>query len=83
MLANEPAKHEIIVMNRSQDEIGLCRNCHNVRRIKTNRGSVFYLCRLSETDSRFPQYPRLPVLACEGYAPEADYHDKPLPGNLQ
>lgn len=81
-LANEPARHDIIIMSLSRDEIGLCRNCQNVRRVKTNRGTVFYLCRLSETYPRFPQYPRLPVLACEGYVPAAGGHDQPEPGNL-
>ena len=30
-------------------------------------GSRFHLCELSRGDIRFPKYPRLPVLACEGY----------------
>jgi hypothetical protein len=38
-----------------------------MRRIVSDRGSVFYLCELSKTDQRFPKYPRLPVLACVGY----------------
>jgi hypothetical protein len=46
---------------------GLCASCKHVRRIRSDRGSVFYLCRLSESDSRFPKYPRLPVLSCSGY----------------
>jgi hypothetical protein len=46
---------------------GLCATCKNVRRITSDRGSRFYLCELSKTDSRFPKYPRLPVLNCEGY----------------
>jgi hypothetical protein len=28
---------------------------------------VFVMCELSFTDSRFAKYPRLPVLACDGY----------------
>ena len=28
---------------------------------------MFILCELSVTDPRFPKYPRLPVLSCEGY----------------
>jgi hypothetical protein len=39
----------------------------NVRRITSDRGSVFYLCQLSKVDPAFPKYPRLPVLECPGY----------------
>jgi hypothetical protein len=36
--------------------------------VRNTRGSVFSLCRRSRTEpDRFPRYPRLPVLACEGY----------------
>ncbi|HTA33307.1 MAG TPA: hypothetical protein VK721_07775 [Solirubrobacteraceae bacterium] len=31
------------------------------------RGSVFSLCLRSRTDRAYPRYPRLPVLACDGY----------------
>jgi len=46
---------------------GLCADCVHARRIESGRGSVFILCELSLTDLRFPKYPRLPVLCCEGY----------------
>jgi len=46
---------------------GLCADCVHASRIESGRGSVFILCELSLTDLRFPQYPRLPVLSCEGY----------------
>jgi hypothetical protein len=46
---------------------GLCSDCLHARRIESPRGSVFMLCNLSLTDDRFPKYPRLPVLSCEGY----------------
>ena len=48
-------------------EAGLCARCLYVRRIHSDQGSVFYLCRRSETDSRFPRYPQLPVLTCPGF----------------
>jgi hypothetical protein len=48
---------------------GLCPNCLHSRRIESARGSTFMLCELSRTDSRFPKYPRLPVLTCGGYQP--------------
>ena len=50
---------------------GLCRSCANVRRIESDRKSVFIMCNLSFEDSRFPKYPRLPVTTCSGYRPSA------------
>jgi len=50
---------------------GLCESCANVRVVDTRRGSRFFLCQLSETDPRFPKYPRIPVLGCIGYAPSS------------
>ena len=47
---------------------GLCADCINVKLMRSDRDSVFYLCQLSFTDSRFPKYPALPVLSCDGYA---------------
>ena len=46
---------------------GLCASCTNVQVIRSDRGSIFYRCRLSERDPRFPKYPRLPVISCDGY----------------
>ncbi|HEX3352533.1 MAG TPA: hypothetical protein VHS34_06900 [Terriglobales bacterium] len=48
---------------------GLCADCVHARRIESDRGSVFYMCQLALTDSRFKKYPRLPVLSCPGYEP--------------
>lgn len=45
---------------------GLCGHCAHCQPIEGAR-SRFFLCRLSATDSRFPRYPRLPVLACAGH----------------
>jgi len=36
--------------------------------ITSDRGTRFYLCKLSATDPGFPKYPRLPVIQCKGYA---------------
>jgi GrpB-like predicted nucleotidyltransferase (UPF0157 family) len=47
---------------------GLCADCTHARGIESARGSRFILCELSFTDLRFIKYPRLPVLACEGYS---------------
>jgi GrpB-like predicted nucleotidyltransferase (UPF0157 family) len=46
---------------------GLCADCTHARGIESARGSSFILCELSFTDVRFIKYPRLPVLACDGY----------------
>jgi hypothetical protein len=47
----------------------MCADCQFMRRMKSDRGSTFYLCELSATDPAFPKYPRLPVLECPGYEP--------------
>jgi hypothetical protein len=47
-----------------------------MREIRNDRGSVFLMCLLSKTDPRFPKYPRLPVLSCEGYSKR---DDEPIP----
>ena len=52
------------------NKIGLCLTCVHSRQIRSDRESVFYFCSLSETDSSFPKYPRLPVLTCPGYTKE-------------
>jgi len=46
---------------------GLCVNCEHSRVLVSARGSSFYLCQLHNREPRFPKYPRLPVLACEGF----------------
>ncbi|MBV9003031.1 MAG: hypothetical protein JOZ98_03530 [Solirubrobacterales bacterium] len=52
---------------------GLCDSCRHQQVVRNTRGSVFSLCRRSRTEpERFPRYPRLPVLQCEGYEPPAD-----------
>jgi hypothetical protein len=48
---------------------GLCDRCRHQRVVRTTRGSAFSLCLRSRDDPRFPKYPRIPVLACAGYAP--------------
>jgi hypothetical protein len=53
----------------TSDQIGLCVQCRHAEVLRNARGSVFYLCQLSRTDARFPKYPRLPVLICEGHEP--------------
>ena len=48
---------------------GLCAACIHAQTIPSSKGSEFVLCLMSFNDSRFPRYPRLPVLACSGYTP--------------
>jgi hypothetical protein len=52
----------------SSEAVGLCATCRHARPVTSARGSTFWRCALSERDPRFPKYPRLPVLACAGYA---------------
>jgi len=49
------------------NSLGLCASCLHARSLESAKGSQFLLCQLSQTDSRFPKYPRLPVLNCSGY----------------
>lgn len=46
---------------------GLCETCAFHRIIRSDRGSIFYLCEKSFSDPAFTKYPRLPVLECAGY----------------
>jgi hypothetical protein len=59
-------------MHPSSVEIGLCATCQNAQIIRNRHGSAFYLCGLWEKDPRFAKYPRLPVLACDGYERRVD-----------
>jgi hypothetical protein len=52
-----------------QVDAGLCAACAHVKLITSSRAATFYMCRLSASDPRFPRYPRLPVIACDGYRP--------------
>jgi hypothetical protein len=51
---------------------GLCQTCQHLHQIESDRGSTFIRCELSLEDSRFPKYPRVPVLACSGYRPKSE-----------
>jgi len=46
---------------------GLCGTCLHARRVGNRSGSLFFLCGRSRAEPRFPRYPALPVLECEGY----------------
>jgi len=46
---------------------GLCGTCRHSRRVETAQGSIFRLCERSTSDARYPRYPTLPVLRCDGF----------------
>ena len=60
-----------------QVDPGLCAACAHVNLITSSRGATFYMCRLSLSDPRFPRYPRLPVISCEGYRPDEPTRREP------
>jgi hypothetical protein len=45
----------------------LCARCRHVKLVRSEKGSVFLLCRLAAHDARFAKYPPQPVLACAGF----------------
>jgi len=47
--------------------VGLCAQCLHSQRIRTARGSTFYLCRRAAIDPAFSRYPNLPVVQCAGF----------------
>lgn len=46
---------------------GICATCLHVTIIRSDRGTIFYRCRLSDHDPKFSRYPRLPVRICKGW----------------
>jgi GrpB-like predicted nucleotidyltransferase (UPF0157 family) len=64
--------------SKGHERAGLCTDCVHARRVESARSSVFFLCELSLTDSRFPKYPRLPILSCSGYAREKIRRPEPI-----
>jgi hypothetical protein len=48
---------------------GLCESCRHHKRLVSSRGSIFYQCKLAETNPVFARYPALPVTRCKGYEP--------------
>jgi hypothetical protein len=55
----------------ADDRVGLCATCTHAQRVVSSKGSIFFLCRLADTDDRFRKYPVLPVRSCSGYAAAA------------
>lgn len=50
-----------------RDPQGLCPTCPQVRRIVSERGSVFFLCRAARDDARLPRYPPQPRWSCPAH----------------
>jgi len=63
----------------NDDRAGLCARCIHAQQVTSSRGSTFVLCRLSFTDPRFPRYPPLPVIACDGYEPRPENPGSGIP----
>lgn len=47
---------------------GLCASCRHAA-ILASRSSTFLRCGMADEDPRFPRYPGLPVVACDGHEP--------------
>ena len=54
-------------IRRLQESVGLCAECQHARPVHSDRGAVFYQCKRSAADPRFPKYPTLAVILCAGY----------------
>lgn len=63
---------------------GLCDSCAHQQLVPNTRGSVFSLCRRSQSDDSYPRYPRLPVSECLGHEtlPMIDAVAEPITSTL-
>jgi hypothetical protein len=71
MRANQTRLSERVSTNRPMAtpmNESLCETCAHLREVVSGTGSRFLLCRLSQSDPRFPKYPPQPVHRCEGYS---------------
>ena len=63
-----------------EGRVGLCPGCRHVRVVRSRTNQDYYRCERSTADARYPKYPRLPVLRCDGYDPvEPPPSRKPVP----
>ncbi len=49
---------------------GLCASCRHAEILRSKR-SAFLRCARSEREARYPRYPGLPVLLCDGFEAQA------------
>ena len=68
-------------LNPGQSEVGLCFRCRHARVVPTPERS-YWMCELSLTDRRFDKYPRLPVLACDGFVAKGPGGETPSPDGV-
>ena len=47
--------------------MGLCLDCRHARVVRSRTDRNYYRCGRSDHDARYPKYPRLPVMSCEGH----------------
>jgi hypothetical protein len=57
---------------RLKSSAGLGGQCRHAIIRPTRRGTVYLRCGRAAWDSRFPKYPQLPMLSCEGHQPQPD-----------
>ena len=48
---------------------GLCLGCRHARVVRSRTNQNYYRCGRSDHDGRYPRYPHLPVVSCDGYDP--------------
>ena len=60
-------------MDDTDRRAGLCASCAHARRVTSARSSTFILCARSQSDPRYPKYPPLPVLRCDGHEPRGNF----------
>lgn len=52
----------------SDSTIGLCARCSHAQPVPHPRqGEPYVQCALSKDDQKYPRYPRLPVMSCDGF----------------
>ncbi len=49
---------------------GMCGNCRHALVKETHRGTAYLRCGRAAWDDRLVRYPRLPMMECEGFAPQ-------------
>jgi hypothetical protein len=62
-------KRRIMSPEHDDARAGLCATCAHAQIVTSSKGSIFYRCRLADTDPCFVRYPVLPVRSCSGYTP--------------
>jgi len=69
-------RRDALLVDDPRGRFGLCATCRHAETITSSRGAEFRLCRLSLSDARFPKYPRIPVVVCDGYSARSAKDDR-------